>query len=391
MDDQGLARGKGAHVLKVIVVHPSLNRLGGAEKACVRMIEALIDAGHEVTLYTVDKTRWAPIEDNWGPTRRPAELWHIKRLPILNMGLVKWPIFLISYISLLAKAARKRGAISINNYGEIFPLFATVAYVHASPLFSASNRENPYAIPLWAVGRPLYLLLLRALSNRVSSLILTNSRYNAGRISQRIASHIVVVYPPIDHQEAPHQPKRAAILTASRLSKTKNLGIIPRIASMTEANCIFYLALTTGTGGIKQAAPPRELIAPKTRLLINPTRGELRGLRLSSAIYLSTQPTEALGLSILEAMDAGCIPIVPKDGGPWHDILEEKQGIVGYAFETCAEAAAQIDLVLSDPGLRNELSGAARRRASSFRRETFSEPLLKILERVDARRGIQQV
>lgn len=62
MDDQGLARGKGAHVLKVIVVHPSLNRLGGAEKACVRMIEALIDAGHEVTLYTVDKTHWAPIE-----------------------------------------------------------------------------------------------------------------------------------------------------------------------------------------------------------------------------------------------------------------------------------------------------------------------------------------
>lgn len=354
------------------------------------MIEALIDAGHEVSLYTIDKTNWAAIDENWGPTRRPVELWHIKRRRLLAVGPVKWALFLVSYLNLLARAAKKRGSISLNNYGEIFPLFTTVSYVHASPLFSASKLENPYRIPLWAIGRPLYLLLLRTLSSRVSSLILTNSKYNASRIAPKISSP-VVLYPPIDHQETLRQLKRASVLTASRLSKTKNLDIIPRIASMTGVDCIFYVALTTGVEGAKEVTLLKGLRAPNTRLLLNPTRGELRGLRQSSAVYLSTQPTEALGLSVLEAMDAGCVPIVPKDGGPWRDILEEKQGVVGYAFETCAEAAAQIDRVLSDHELRGELSDAARRRASSFRMDTFATRLLKILTHLDAKIGTRKV
>ncbi|MEM2479423.1 MAG: hypothetical protein QXM44_01630, partial [Candidatus Bathyarchaeia archaeon] len=43
---------------KAAVIFPSLNYLGGAVRVCLGFIKVLSKAGYEVTLFTVDKTRW---------------------------------------------------------------------------------------------------------------------------------------------------------------------------------------------------------------------------------------------------------------------------------------------------------------------------------------------
>lgn len=35
---------------------------------------------------------------------------------------------------------------------------------------------------------------------------------------------------------------------------------------------------------------------------------------------------EAFGIAIVEAMSLGCVPVVLRAGGPWHDILGDTQG-----------------------------------------------------------------
>lgn len=65
-------------------------------------------------------------------------------------------------------------------------------------------------------------------------------------------------------------------------------------------------------------------------------------------------------MAIVEVMAAGCIPVVPRSGGPWIDILERRQGVRGFAFTSVTEAAEYIDLILSDRELRMELARRAK-------------------------------
>jgi len=368
--------------MKVIIVHPFINQRGGAEKVCVRMIDALHKAGHDVTLYTIEKTNWTPIEADWGIEHRPHEFWYLKDQRYLRLPLIRWPIFLILYLTLLIKAAKMRDHVSLNNFGEIFPLFTDVCYIHSLPL-SESINENPYDIPLWGTIRPIYMAFLNILSDHVSGTILTNSKYNEERISKHSHSRIMILYPPVDVGEAPHA-KTSSILNASRLSKSKKLETIPKIAAHVTTPCEFNLCITTRDAN---RANITRLKAPNIIITQNPSKQHLRQLYQSSKIYLSTQPTEAIGLSIVEAMGAGCIPLVPRDGGPWRDILEEKQGEVGYSFTSLKEAAQRIDEILGDEAHAERLRKAAINRAKHFQSDKFQTSLPLIIEEIYTRKS----
>ncbi|HDI46235.1 MAG TPA: glycosyl transferase family 1, partial [Candidatus Methanomethylia archaeon] len=47
--------------MKVLIVHNSLNPCGGAERVSLHTIKALMEAGHNVALGTVEKTNWAKV------------------------------------------------------------------------------------------------------------------------------------------------------------------------------------------------------------------------------------------------------------------------------------------------------------------------------------------
>jgi glycosyltransferase involved in cell wall biosynthesis len=338
------------------------------------MIDALTDAGHGVTLYTVDKTDWTQIEANWGIRNKPAQLWRLKNRGWLSPPLVKMPIIFALYIGLLKRAAKKRHHISLNNYGEALPLFTDAAYIHSLPL--TESPENPYNIPLWIMLKPLYKALLSIFASYYPSLIITNSHYNASNIRTPTRRYTTILYPPVDNIEAATTEKTPTILTTSRPSKAKKLETIPTIAAQVKTPCHFHICLTTNQTPIKQ----RQNSNITTH--INPSKKQLEHLRSTSTIYLSTQPTDAYGLSILEAMSAGCIPLVPRDGGPWHDILARKQGETGYTYNTPREAARHIDKILTDKPLAEKLRNASIQRAKHFQDTGFSKKLPDLLEKL---------
>ena len=49
---------------------------------------------------------------------------------------------------------------------------------------------------------------------------------------------------------------------------------------------------------------------------------------------------ENYGISILEAMSYGLVPVVPESGGPWEDIIEH--GRFGYGFNSLDDAVERI-------------------------------------------------
>lgn len=68
-------------------------------------------------------------------------------------------------------------------------------------------------------------------------------------------------------------------------------------------------------------------------IISNPTEEVKRRLFAKAWTYLHTKPREHFGVSVAEAISWGCVPVVPKSGGPWIDIVEEGKFGFGYKNE----------------------------------------------------------
>src|SRR5215217_1563907 len=84
----------------------------------------------------------------------------------------------------------------------------------------------------------------------------------------------------------------------------------------------------------------------------------------------NTRPifVEHFGISTVEAMAAGCVPVVINKGGQ-PEIVEH--GVSGFLWETLNELRDYTALLMNDDDLRAKMAQAARRRAQVFSRERF--------------------
>jgi glycosyltransferase involved in cell wall biosynthesis len=85
-------------------------------------------------------------------------------------------------------------------------------------------------------------------------------------------------------------------------------------------------------------------------------------------------------------MAAGCVPVVPRNGGPWFDTLDQKQGEYGYSYGSVREAAEIIDMLMKNEDLRQEVSARASRRAAVFDVSVFERKILNAVEKVYSRK-----
>ncbi len=86
---------------------------------------------------------------------------------------------------------------------------------------------------------------------------------------------------------------------------------------------------------------------------------------------------EHFGIVTVEAMAAGCVPLVIDRGGQ-PEIVEH--GVSGYVWRTLAELREYTSRLLSDDALWNRMSEAARLRAAQFDRQSFVRRVTRACE-----------
>jgi glycosyltransferase involved in cell wall biosynthesis len=120
----------------------------------------------------------------------------------------------------------------------------------------------------------------------------------------------------------------------------------------------------------------------KVSLRPNISRSALINLLASAKVYLHVMPSDHFGISIIEAMAAGCVPIVHNSGGPWFDILAQRQGEAGFSYSTIEEAARLINTVTADTSRWKKLSLAAHERSEEYSMQRFQDKLNAIVKRI---------
>jgi glycosyltransferase involved in cell wall biosynthesis len=84
-------------------------------------------------------------------------------------------------------------------------------------------------------------------------------------------------------------------------------------------------------------------------------------------------------------MAAGCAPVVPRDVGPWFNVLDQKQGKYGYSYSSAQKAADIIRILLENEGLRKEVSARAHERAAVLDSCVFERRILGVVEKTCSR------
>ncbi len=131
------------------------------------------------------------------------------------------------------------------------------------------------------------------------------------------------------------------ILIFGRINKRKNIDQFLNVAGKINKKIIIAGAVNEGQDFenykyLKKIAPENVEFYP------NPDNNQKEELFLKSKIYVHTNKKEHFGVSVVEAMSHGLIPVVPTTGGPWIDIVN--RGKYGFGYENYGEITNYIDM-----------------------------------------------
>lgn len=318
---------------KAVVIHHTLNTLGGETTVAIETIESLHQLGYEVKLVTVQPPNLERIEKSYG------KKIHIEEIKSLLPFKLEYFSLYQRLLTMFALTDFKDSDIIISTQGNVLPyrIAPNVAYLLYLyfPTFLMSSSgiygSNKYRKSVfWRAYFKPYSSITRYLARHASmrpNLILTISKFSSEAIREafpNVNPHIL--YPPVDIERfshAYHQPintREVKVLVVSRFSPEKRIENAIKIAQGLKGKVKFQIIGSLAPAnrayfkGLQQMVEMHGL-SHSVSLSANASNQELIDSMSKSMIYLHTMIGEHFGVSIVEAMAAGLIPIVPAYGG----------------------------------------------------------------------------
>jgi glycosyltransferase involved in cell wall biosynthesis len=234
--------------------------------------------------------------------------------------------------------------------------------------------------------------------------LIYNSRYTAGWIEKKWGIHPSHhIYPPVDMQpeDGRETAKEKLILSVARFEsggskqQAEMISAFARLrAKAPEAMQGWKLVLCGGSASSNPYLDKIRSMRDSTpgspvELRVNIPLEELKQWVARASIFWhfcglgrsNPAHVEHFGMSTVEAMQNGCLPIV-FDGGGQREIVED--GVCGYRFASIGELLERTLAAVRDPGLRLRLGREARRRGREFSRSVFAAKVRALFKELSA-------
>jgi alpha-1,2-mannosyltransferase len=360
---------------KAVVIHHTLNTLGGETTVAIETIESLYELGYDVEFVTVQPPDLDNISRAYGKKIHIGSIRSLLPFKLNYFGIYQRLLTMLSSIDL------KDTEVVINTHGDALPYRISGAtpyliYLHVPTFLMGSTTpryaSNKYRKSLfWRAYFKPYSLLTRSLAMRAmirSSLILTNSEFSREAIREAFPdAHPYVLYPPVDAERfsraysQPINAREVKVLVVARFSPEKQIENAITIAHLLGGNIKFHIV-----GSLAPANRPYFKMLHKmieayglthtVTLTPNASNEELVNAMSKSMIYLHTMIGEHFGVSIIEAMAAGLVPVVPAYGGCSEIVPSE------YQYHTLQQAADHIarNAKIADDEKRLQMHDIAR-------------------------------
>jgi alpha-1,2-mannosyltransferase len=349
---------------------------GGGERVALHSIIAALEGGHEVYLAS-ENFNIAAFEDFFaspGLFAKVRMLTYPSFRPIAErMMLYQRLLYHEWRLSRILPRAGNVDLILSTQDAVYMPSvrIPTVQYCYF-PEWFVHLESNPSSL-FWRLYYMPGTLVYRSRVGRID-LLLSTSNFTKGFVKQKWGRDSTTLYPPcpVDLYRGPSGSKENLVVTIGRVVPEKRMNLFLEIARKLPQ---VKFAI------IGSVAPERESYlqhlndtAPaNVSFVMSPLR-RVKDLLAKAKIYVHCALNEHFGISIVEAMAAGCVPVVHNSGGPREIVTDN----VGYKWNTVEEASNLIMNLTEDDSLRRELSDASAARSKDFGPEAFESRLAKI-------------
>jgi alpha-1,2-mannosyltransferase len=381
---------------KAVLVHHSLDIAGGAELVAIATIEALSEMGYKVDLITIKKPQLRLLEKIFNASLKidrnrcllPTSADYRKSIYFqLVMQLLTIPLTLINKADIIINTQAdfplpyfKRGKTLISYVH--FPYVLSKEQVPISSRYSHSIFWRLY----FAIYNALIILMKPLLFFTLkNSVVLTNSNFSKKAIRRLVPGVLpLIIRPPVNigrFANAITSSKREnRVIVIGRITPEKQLERAIEICSLLPIT-IDLLIVGSADSSDRTAEYLKKLkqmieaynLGDRVKILANIRWDELTNLLMTAKVYLHTKSDEHFGISIVEAISAGLIPVVPDSGGPTEFVPRK------YRYLTTKQAANLISkYIAASQSERFAISKVA----DEFSKEYFKSKIKKIIQSV---------
>ena len=315
--------------MKAFVIHHTINSPGGESSFAMETIHSLSKLGYDIELVTIDKPNLKLISETYGkelPIKKIRSLFPFK---MNSFGIYQRLLTVVSSLNL------QPSDIVINTNGTNLPFnipqnVLCILYIHFPTILQTSSEydNNKYNKSLfWKAYFKPYQIMTHLLTKKAlkrADIVLTNSIFTKNAIQKVYPSaNPQVIYPPIDIESFSNchnsNSRKNQVLVIARFSAEKQIEkaiLIAKLLRNIKFKILGSLLPVNQSyfNNIQQMIQDYGL-NDRVQLIPNATKDEMINAMSSSTIYLHTMHGEHFGISIVESMAAGLIPIVPSYGG----------------------------------------------------------------------------
>ena len=293
--------------MKIGIIHGFVGGGGGTEKTLLALIEALLEKNYTVNLYTVSKPS--------------IKISGVKIHSILPFYLPIFGLYQRYMESKLIKKAKNDDIVFQASGGLVIPTNSDqqiIIYCHHDFQNETSKAVTKYK-GIWSwYYKPYYRLsqkFIDQIKNKNIHLI-ANSKYIHESLQKKFGKDSAIIHPPVELSEFT-QPvsKKKKVITISRYSQEKNLEFAIDVMKDLDVNYSIMGNTKTSTNEIYYENLTKKISEQKNKtisLLKNIARKKIVDEFLESKTYFHASP-ETFGISVIESMASGCVPIVPNN------------------------------------------------------------------------------
>lgn len=222
-----------------------------------------------------------------------------------------------------------------------------------------------------------------------TDLFIPNSNFTSYWLTQKwqiTDNKKCVLYPPVTPVSATAEKKRNQIFVCSRIEATKKIDLLLKAFESSEylkQNCTLVVAGSV-KGESEEYIKNIQKISPSVKFYFEPSRAEIEKLYAESEIFWHAKGIneenplyfEHFGITTVEAMSAGCVPIVINKGGQ-KEIVDDS---CGFKWNTTEELVSLTENLVKNHDKIAELSKNAVLRSELYTKQSFEKEFRNILK-----------
>jgi glycosyltransferase involved in cell wall biosynthesis len=364
------------------IVHSSLNPCGGSELLAIATMQALLKMGIDIELTTFEKPNLVRIKRAYGEETATT----IEKIRLIR------PLQPIADVINASSKDYHHHDLTINTHGDMLPYFLpnmsksnTITYCHFPLVNYLIGSEDPeyrrnisemshniicvsghYSTDNGSINSETYFQSIKMIYNQMitNSTLISNSEYSRSAILKTFGVDSIVLSPPVDvdtfrnrvllsssNSSNSSNVKNDIILVISRFNPSKKIENAIKLAELLKQNKVGHQMkiagnLTNGYLGyylyLRQMVEDYDL-GDYVKFETDVPFDRMLDLMRESKVYFHPLPGEPFGISTVEAMSAGLIPVVPNIGGHTEFVPSK------YQFHTFGEAVEAIASALNAP------------------------------------------